>query len=481
MYSSKVMALALANAGKKIKFKENSPFKDFIVGTLVKNEVNTPLGGIDIKGIKDIAYNNIKVKYSWYKLIQTHLREYVSKMEAFVAEFMDKETDVLLKEFSVNKFLEKMIESGKMSSKVEDILKYSNADVAGSLLNPEMSEESLAELIKHPLLENGDIDFDDVQDVRFLIKNYLSNIPVNNDIDTTFSSLISLIQFANQEAYNKIAVIIIMLDNLINNPMDGWFANGVTGHVYVNTYKPILANLYDYVTTLVASKIEEEKHNIENKQLVKTIVKGTIPEVIVYKDVYKEYLEQYGELNGAVDAILALVDVSDEKTIYANIETFSGHIPELAKMFSEKSELTERAKKEKKNVKIATEFTDQYLKIVDEMITASSEVREMFLDLEDKTSLPTPEDVINIAYNNIKDEYIIDPTVVRETCFKILESVFNCIDPFLGTFIEGLSRTEFNGKKLESVSLTLGGIMEVYADMIVHELEIVDLYEPLAE
>lgn len=481
MYSSKVMALALANAGKKIKFKESSPLKDFINGTEVRNEVNTPTGGMDIKGIKDIAYNNISTKYSWYKLIQTHLREYVSKMEAFVAEYMDRKTDVLLREFTINKFLEKMIETGKISAKVEDVLKYTNTDVAGSLLNPEMSEESLAELIKHPLLENGDIDFDDVQDVRFLIKNYLANIPVNNDIDTTFSSLIKLIQDATQEAYNKVAVIVIILDNLINNPMDTWFANGVTGHAYVKTYKPILVNLYEYVTTLVAACIESEKKAIESKQLVKTIIKSNIPEVIVYKDVYVQYLEEYGEIEGAVDAILALVDVSDEKIINANIETFSGYIPQLSKQYAERTELTERAKKDKKNVTIATEFTDQYLKVIDEMITASSEVREMFLDLEDKSSLPTPEEVINIAYDNIKDEYVLDPTVISETCFKILETVFNCIDPFLGTFINGLSRTEFDGKKLESVSLVLGGIMEVYAAMIINELEIVDLYEPIAE
>lgn len=478
MYSTKILSMALANAGKKIQFKNDSALKSFIDGERILSEVVTPNGGMDIAGLKEIAFNNIKTKYTWYKLIQQYLVEYVSNMSAYVDEYLNVTESVKLEEYKINPFIKKLYDEGMIKVSTDNSSYVFNNDVNSELLNPEMSAEALYAITKHPLLEEGDIDFTDVQDIRYLIKAYLSSIPSNVDPESGYSELKQLITSRTMAGMNKVAVIMIIIDNLLNRPEDSWFANGVTGHVYNTVYKPTLEKLFNVIGSHLAVYLEEDLRNIESGRLIRSVIKDSSEQVIVFKDNYVKYLEEFGEIDGAVDAILALPYIEYNEYLEMSYSNFGSQIQSLANIYKDKMIIANQSARTKKYVNIATEFTEQYLKLIENMITASSELRELFLDHDNKDSFPTPEEIVNLAYEKIKDEDVIDPSVVKETCFAIIERVFNTIDPFLGTFVEGLGKTDFNGKRLESSSLVLSAMMRVYADMLINEMEIVELFEP---
>lgn len=474
MYTN-VFATALANNNKKIKFKDNSPLRDFVTQDgLIRNSVSGTNTMATLACIKEIYFENIKKKYNWYKGIQGALKGYTSGMYAFIEEVLRTNDEANIVEFKLNRVLSRLLEDGKISPNLPDgmsSLKYDN-QTESLLINKGITDEALINLTTSPYDDEDSINNwkGSLEEVRKLVLKYLDTLPVEGSNDGKITEIMGMCNSTTPKSIDNAVLLYIVVCNLIDNVEDRYLADGVGGKFYLDNIIPALEKLKLVMGVSLANIANHINENVKNGVLIHLVNSNT---VFVHDENYKKYLEEFGKIEGAVDSLLIYIHDNDESR-NGHYSKLGADIPLRYKRYQDQQAIKGISDRNKVNVRIAEEFVRGQLAMIEEVFQDGDTLEDTLSDESVLDKIPTPNELVNIAYNELANEKVLNADTVREICFKLVEATISAFDPYIGVFVTALCRVEFEGKELASSSRVLAAIMDVAATMIIDELEIVD-------
>lgn len=472
---NKMLAASLANADKKIEFKEDSILKDFIINNKFVYEPNNTSLSFDV--VTEVIYNELKDNLECYRSIKEHLSTYIYKMRAYVKEQIDSNSDVILKQVKVPSCLRDLrrLHEG-------DNGEFTNTK-AIALINLEMEQDDILSLVNTDIMPISELEEPlSINDIRYLLTAYLKTLP-------TTTNLTSILKAVNGLSLNSMLNSIYLYNavyNLIHNPKDAYFPTELKGFEYEKEVVPVLKMLLAKMEVTMSHRKDaiEMSHSLDKpvsyiRPDLERSHASNSKYIEVYADVYKKYLEQYGSVEGAVEAImaLALVENTNIPPTELTITNIGSKIEELFNSYKTYVENTSATKRNRQLVRLSEEFVREYINTIGEILENSTIIAERYeaiIENGESDKIPLTENILNLAYSVLSEGDVEDPSLVDDVCFKIFIEVFRSIDIEIEAFLDGLLIDEINGKKLEDENKTLAALMSVLANMMSKQVEVVD-------